>query len=273
MTPPRHRDQIAQSIVREVLEGAQDIEDSELFVQELLSILKRHLGFETVFAGGPAFGRALVSDEESEQSRAPVLETLTNASSRYSATMDRVFARVIKHGRCLDTDIYASESAKKNSPYYNEIMKPSQVSSLACFGLKWRRQPLLFISASRHDGSLFGERELDIFSLVTPALEAALLANLESRESPAQAKLTAREREICGMIVRGLSNREIGGILGSSPYTVRNQSVQIFRKLEVDNRVELTALLGERSFSGSCPELSVQRWLRNFGASCARSSA
>jgi DNA-binding NarL/FixJ family response regulator len=49
-------------------------------------------------------------------------------------------------------------------------------------------------------------------------------------------ELTDREREILGLIARGLSNPEIAGQLVLSPKTVRNHISSIFSKLQVADR-------------------------------------
>jgi two-component system nitrate/nitrite response regulator NarL len=52
----------------------------------------------------------------------------------------------------------------------------------------------------------------------------------------------AGEREIAGMVMRGLSNREIAAARGTSENTVANQLKAIFRKLGVASRIELVRL-------------------------------
>jgi DNA-binding NarL/FixJ family response regulator len=48
--------------------------------------------------------------------------------------------------------------------------------------------------------------------------------------------LSAREREVLGLLAQGLSNAEIGRALFISPITVRNHVSNIFAKLQVTNR-------------------------------------
>ena len=50
--------------------------------------------------------------------------------------------------------------------------------------------------------------------------------------------LSKREDEIMDWIKKGKSNAEIGSILGISPFTVKNHMRRIFKKLEVDNRIQ-----------------------------------
>jgi DNA-binding CsgD family transcriptional regulator len=62
----------------------------------------------------------------------------------------------------------------------------------------------------------------------------------ESRSSQAEVRpLTAAERSVARLAVRGLSYKEIAAELRKSPYTVDNQLRQIREKLGVRNRVEL----------------------------------
>ena len=51
--------------------------------------------------------------------------------------------------------------------------------------------------------------------------------------------LSAREREIVGLVRNGYTNPEIGEMLGISPRTVTNHLYNIYRKIDVRNRVEL----------------------------------
>ena len=59
----------------------------------------------------------------------------------------------------------------------------------------------------------------------------------------ASAELTPREAEIAHYVARGLRNSEIALLCGCSPFTVRNQLVSIFRKLDVSTRAELAMYL------------------------------
>jgi DNA-binding NarL/FixJ family response regulator len=52
-------------------------------------------------------------------------------------------------------------------------------------------------------------------------------------------RLTRRELDVIGLLVEGLSNREIAQRLGLSEQTVKNHIARIMAKVEVRNRVEL----------------------------------
>jgi DNA-binding NarL/FixJ family response regulator len=63
---------------------------------------------------------------------------------------------------------------------------------------------------------------------------------------PASA-LTAREQQVMEMLARGLTNREIAEKLFISPHTVNTHLRQVFAKLKVNSRVDLTRLATERT--------------------------
>jgi NarL family two-component system response regulator LiaR len=77
----------------------------------------------------------------------------------------------------------------------------------------------------------------------TLAPEAArALIYAATQPPPPGHDLTAREREVLTLVVRGYSNIEIGERLGVSPATVKNHLNNIFSKLHVANRTEAATL-------------------------------
>lgn len=53
------------------------------------------------------------------------------------------------------------------------------------------------------------------------------------------ARLSEREREVLGLIVGGLTNKEIGRALGLSPRTVESHRASLFAKLEAESLAQL----------------------------------
>lgn len=73
-----------------------------------------------------------------------------------------------------------------------------------------------------------------------PTPRATLNANVA-------ALLTQREREVLGLLVKGLSNRRIARTLGISESTVKNHLHAIFLKLDVTDRTQaIAAILGDQ---------------------------
>jgi len=64
------------------------------------------------------------------------------------------------------------------------------------------------------------------------------------------ASLTATELSIAELVAEGMTNREVAAKLYLSPHTVGFHLRQVFRKLEISSRVELTRLIVERGADG-----------------------
>jgi TolB-like protein len=66
-------------------------------------------------------------------------------------------------------------------------------------------------------------------------------------ETPEQAdpidELSPRRREVLDLLIRGLTNREIGDLLQISPYTVRAHVTAVLSQLGVSNRTEAASLV------------------------------
>jgi DNA-binding NarL/FixJ family response regulator len=57
-------------------------------------------------------------------------------------------------------------------------------------------------------------------------------------------ELGPRQRDVAQLAVRGLTNKEIGELLGISINTVKARLKEVFHRLEVTNRTELAFVLG-----------------------------
>ena len=92
----------------------------------------------------------------------------------------------------------------------------------------------------------FLEKPVDDEALLE-ALQTAVRQHVKSRgrnqaDRQAQARfaqLSAREREVLGLITDGLTNKEIGRALDLSPRTVESHRANLFAKLEADSLAQL----------------------------------
>ena len=83
--------------------------------------------------------------------------------------------------------------------------------------------------------------------LLLEALQNAVRQHVRSRERQQAdrasreryAQLSGREREVLGLIVEGLTNKEIGRALGLSPRTVETHRANLFDKLAADSLAQL----------------------------------
>lgn len=75
--------------------------------------------------------------------------------------------------------------------------------------------------------------------ILSPAVTGKLLGQLAHPIPPKENYgLSARELDILNYVVRGASNKEIGGALYISEKTVKNHLSSIFRKLDVEDRTQ-----------------------------------
>jgi len=92
----------------------------------------------------------------------------------------------------------------------------------------------------------FLEKPVDDQKLLD-ALQTAVQQHVRSRERSRDdrdareryARLSAREREVLGLIVAGLTNKEIGRALDVSPRTVETHRASLFAKLDADSLAQL----------------------------------
>ncbi len=92
----------------------------------------------------------------------------------------------------------------------------------------------------------FLEKPVDDEALLE-ALQNAVRAHVKSRERhqadraarERYAQLSAREREVLGLIVAGLTNKEIGRALDVSPRTVETHRANLFAKLQAESLAQL----------------------------------
>lgn len=84
------------------------------------------------------------------------------------------------------------------------------------------------------DGKVFNRRELENW------LEEQMEGARRSYSEPGSPfhPLSEREMEVLACVVRGLSNKEIAGILGISHQTVKNHVTAILRKFGVEDRTQ-----------------------------------
>ena len=76
---------------------------------------------------------------------------------------------------------------------------------------------------------------------LSPAVAAKVLARLRhtaTTDTPTEPQLSNSQREILRLISQGYSNREIASRIHLSENTVKSHTQEIFRKLQVHNRVE-----------------------------------
>lgn len=100
--------------------------------------------------------------------------------------------------------------------------------------------------AFKRGAAEFLEKPVDDEQLLE-ALQNAIRSHVKSRQRhkadtharARYAQLSEREREVLGLIVEGLTNKEIGRALTLSPRTVETHRARLFAKLEVESLAQL----------------------------------
>jgi len=86
---------------------------------------------------------------------------------------------------------------------------------------------------------------------VSPAVAARIIDRLrgtETGETPAEPPLTEGQREILRLMAQGFSNKEIAFKVYLSENTVKSHVQEMFRKLQVHNRVEAALLASKEGW-------------------------
>jgi FixJ family two-component response regulator len=122
------------------------------------------------------------------------------------------------------------------------------------------RMPIVFVSgcadvastasAMRYGAVDFLEKPVDDVTLID-AVSRALQQDARRRvrhDHAAKARellvrLTPREREVCDLVARGLLNKQVADILGTSHRTVKIHRARVMQKLGVDSVADLVRLL------------------------------
>ncbi len=104
-----------------------------------------------------------------------------------------------------------------------------------------------------HAGQVWANsRQLQL--LLEAFAEAAPFRPVDARGLSLLAK---RESQVVGLVVDGLSNREIAGKLGLSEHTVSNYLFRIYNKLGISSRVELVLYVVKQREVGESPSTTA----------------
>jgi DNA-binding CsgD family transcriptional regulator len=167
---------------------------------------------------------------------------------RYWGALHRVVARLGSDGVIIDTDVYPARERSRLEPYV-ETLVPAGITSIVCTSLGFQSRTTALLCLNRHDRARgFGSRQAAALRSVVPLvglIDAAVLSRCSMRATECDLRaLSPREREVAVLIHRGLQNKEIAVVLGTSAETVRKQTCAIYHKLGVAGRVELVARFG-----------------------------
>ena len=153
---------------------------------------------------------------------------------------------LLSRAACAESGVIRDQAVldgtrRRRSAFYAEIINPIGSRSFLTAVMRFRGQVVGLIQLGRGPGHAFREREADTLRALLPVTTLAELSQPSPPLSPRVQLLSPREREVIGYLTLGFTNREIGAACGTSPLTVRNQLVSLFRKADVSTRAELVA--------------------------------
>jgi FixJ family two-component response regulator len=96
-------------------------------------------------------------------------------------------------------------------------------------------------------------RDQDLLDAIQHAIKRAEEAHVQrTKRAKLRARyelLTPREREVMGLVVRGLLNKQSAAQLGTSEVTVKIQRAHVMRKMEAESVIDLAKMSQELSLS------------------------
>lgn len=234
------------NFARELVDMAQAEPAFDDLGDHVLAVLERAVGFDTGILvrcyGAPHLRSRHVDSEQLHYAHL----CRDFAETRYARDLQPVIIRSYQQGGCLTDEAYSANELE-NTRLYDEVLGPSRVRSAIHLCARWRGQPILRFTLSRHGIQRFDSSALERALRLLPTIEichASLLRFSATKPWPAQL-LSPRELEVARHVARGLTNPQIASLLGTATSTVRNQIARIFDKIKVASRSELAAYMAE----------------------------
>jgi DNA-binding CsgD family transcriptional regulator len=238
----------AESLRGEIVEKALGARDEVELKQSLLESLQPWVPFDY------CVWTPLTHLEVGTTVHAGAREAVSQAGARLNGNRARYYDRdfvsrlVASGGIGTDAEL-ATAAERERHPMYTEVFRPAGFRSVFFCTLHFQGRPLSGITLGRRDRiAPFGGRDVNGYRAIRGALglvEAAFLSGESARiaraSESAVPELSRREAQVAALVVKGLQNKEIAALLGTSPATVQKQTISIYRKVGVSGRVQLAA--------------------------------
>lgn len=154
-------------------------------------------------------------------------------------------------GFIRETDLFPQQRRRAKLALFHEFLGPSGLKNLVT--TSWVADGRVWAVGLTRSSVSFSERDTAQLNALLPHLRAALratewLTELRRDAYPAQGSggpwgLSPMQERVMALAIRGLTNKEVAALLGSSPNTVRNTLVEVFKKVGVSRRSELAFIV------------------------------
>ncbi|WP_410638710.1 helix-turn-helix transcriptional regulator [Amycolatopsis sp. lyj-346] len=140
----------------------------------------------------------------------------------------------------------ADQRTLRALPLYTDFYRPRGTADqlLCVIQVDDRHGRVLTLNRSRPG---FSARDRELVDLLAPHVAQAFAREEFPPVQPVTGLplevLTAREREVAAAVARAATDRQVARLLGNSPRTVQKHLQQIYRKLDIAGRAELTVRL------------------------------
>ena len=149
-----------------------------------------------------------------------------------------------QHRAVRDLDVRPREHWLAN-PLYTDIAAP--LGMVRCMQgpiLADGRVTGVISVARRHDHPFSVEAVLNLSSVTAHvSVQLSRLRSMALAMARLRSVLTEREVEVSLLVAKGLTNEQIGHVLGVSANTIKGTLARAFRKLGIESRAELVATL------------------------------
>jgi len=169
--------------------------------------------------------------------------------SRFALEMSAAEHRAMARG-FSPVDAIFEPRRRQSLAIFREFLRPRGLNQVLC--VAWASDDQIWTLGLTRTSRAFSDRAIARLTDLSPHIRAAWRSlawrSTEDQRTSMSAELdvnglwglTGLQGRAMNLVRRGLTNKEVAGLLGISPNTVRNTLVEVFRKVGVSRRSELT---------------------------------
>lgn len=169
---------------------------------------------------------------------------------RYAGEMSNGELQRLAGNFSLATEVF-QPLRRERLGVFREFLNPNGLSEVAV--ANWVVDARICVIGLARSKASFDDRDLARLTAIVPVLRAALraarwLAGDDGDTYPCAGfggpwSLTPAQERTMSLVLRGLTNKEVADLLGTSPNTVRNTLAEVFKKVGVSRRSELAFIV------------------------------